>query len=391
MLDIFKNYILQREELLARIAQELQLDKTRIERMETAYNTLSELLKKDNDFFESLEIEVYAQGSKRIGTTVKPINEGDFDLDTVLHIYDASYNHSPEQIYNALVKSLENDSYYKSIMEKKKRCVRLNYKSDFHMDILPACMPNEYDKENIHIPEKALKSWSSGNPKGFANWFLKIANSVETSMLRQYSNVLLEAKVETEPLPDELYLKTPLQRAVQLLKRYRDIYFQNKDYPVSSVVITTLVTMLYERESSIFETINNVTRKIKDNYLQSVRGGYKFKILNPVNTNEDFTDSWTNAHYESFYSFIADFYNKWQNLQVSFETGKDDYILLFGEGVYKKSLNEQFKTFSKSTNDIFSKSSGLIVGGSAFTNSKGIINTTQGVKNEHHHNFGGEY
>lgn len=32
MIDIFDNYILQREELLARIAQELQLDKTRLER-----------------------------------------------------------------------------------------------------------------------------------------------------------------------------------------------------------------------------------------------------------------------------------------------------------------------------------------------------------------------
>ena len=102
MIDIFKDYVLQREELLARIAQELQLDKTRLERMETAYNAVADVLKKDNDFFNDLEIEVYAQGSKRIGTTVKPINDEDFDLDTVLHIYDLYCNHSPEQVYNAL-------------------------------------------------------------------------------------------------------------------------------------------------------------------------------------------------------------------------------------------------------------------------------------------------
>ena len=163
MIDIFKDYVLQREELLARIAQELQLDKTRLERMETAYNAVADLLKKDNDFFDDLIIEIYAQGSKRTGTTVKPINNEDFDLDTVLHIYDPYYNHSPEEIYNALVKALEKDSYYKSIMEKKKRCVRLNYKSDFHMDILPACMPNSFERDVIKIPEKALKNWSSGN------------------------------------------------------------------------------------------------------------------------------------------------------------------------------------------------------------------------------------
>lgn len=389
MIDIFKDYVLQREELLARIAQELQLDKTRLEKMETAYNAVAEVLKNDDDFFNNLEIEVYAQGSKRIGTTVKPINDEDFDLDTVLHIYDIYYNHSPDQVYNALVKALEKDSYYKTIMEKKKRCVRLNYKSDFHMDILPACMPNGYDKENIQIPEKALENWSSGNPKGYGNWFLDISNSVKQPMLRQYSQVLLEAKVETEPLPEELYLKTPLQRAVQLFKRYRDIYFQDKDYAVSSIVITTLVANFYQQEESIFETIDNIARRIKEDYLMTISRGYKFKVLNPVNSSEDFTDSWTNAHYQSFYNFLTDFYVKWQNLKNSFETSKDDYIKLFGEGIYKRSLNEQFRTFSKSSTDIFDKSSGLIVGGNAYTNSQGNININQGVRNEPHHNFGG--
>lgn len=390
MIDIFRDYILQREELLARIAQELQLDKTRLEKMETAYNAVAEVLKKDEDFFDGLDIEVYAQGSKRIGTTVKPINGEDFDLDTVLHIYDIFNNYYPEQVYNALVKSLEKDSYYKTIMEKKTRCVRLNYKSDFHMDILPACMPNNWDKENIRIPEKALKGWSLGNPKGYGNWFLDIANSVKQPMLRQYSQMLLEAKVEAEPLPEELYLKTPLQRAVQLFKRYRDIYFQDKDYRVSSIVITTLVASLYQGENSIFETIDNVAKRIKENYLAAINNGYKFKVLNPVNSAEDFTDSWTDRHYESFYNFITDFYIKWQNLS-SFERGKEDYIKLFGEGIYKKSLNEQFKAFSKSTTNDLAKSSGLIVGGSAYTDAKGNININQGVKNEPHRNFGGEY
>ncbi len=391
MIDIFKDYVLQREELLARIAQELQLDKTRLERMETAYNAVAEVLKKDDDFFSDLEIEVYAQGSKRIGTTVKPFNNGDFDLDTVLHIFDIYHNHSPEKVYNALVKALEKDEYYKTIMEKKKRCVRLNYKSDFHMDILPACMPNIFDKKNIKIPEKALKNWSSGNPKGHENWFLNIANSVEKSMLREFSTVLLEAKVETEPLPEELYFKTPLQRAVQLFKRYRDIYFQDKDYPVSSIVITTLIASLYKCEKSIFETIDNVSGRIKENYLEIVKKGERFKVLNPVNSAEDFTDSWTNEHYKSFYEFITDFYTKWQNLKTSFETSKEDYIKLFGEGIYKQALNQQFKTFSKSTSDGFAKSSGLIVCGKALTNSLGNINQNNGIKNGSHRNFGGKY
>lgn len=397
MIDIFENYTLQREELLARIAQELELNKTRLQRMESAYNTLAEFLKNDNDFFEDLEIEVYAQGSKRIGTTVRPINNEDFDLDVVLHIYDPYYNHTPEQIYNALLNSLSNNEYYKSIMEKKKRCVRLNYKSDFHMDILPACMPNSFEKESIKIPEKALKIWSSANPKGFSLWFLKIAESVEAPMLRKYAEVLFEsqmsfkAQVEKEELPKELYFKTPLQRAVQLLKRYRDIYYHNRDYRVSSIVITTLAARLYQGENSIFEALNNIVTRINSGYIDSVNGGYKFKVLNPVNPEEDFTDSWTAKHYESFYSFISDFGKRWRNLSNSFETSKEDYIKLFGEGVYKKTLEEQFQVFYKSTNNSLAKSGGEIMGGIALTNSKGNINTHTGLKNGTHHNFGGNY
>ena len=391
MLDIFNNYILQREELLARIAQKLQLDKSRLERMESAYNAVAELLKKDEDFFDGLIIEVYAQGSKRIGTTVRPFSKADFDLDVVLHIYDPFYKYSPEGVYNALVIALEKDSYYKTILKKKNRCVRLNYKGDFHMDILPGCMPNISEKKIIKIPEKSLRDWSSGNPKGFANWFLGIANIVDSPLLNRNAEALLKAQIETEKLPKEAYLKTPLQRVVQLLKRYRDIYFEKKKYPVSSIVITTLAAQFYAAEDSIFEAMNNITSKIKSSYLNSIQYGKKFKVLNPVNQEENFTDSWTDEHYQSFFIFIEDFHRRWQNLKNSFETSGDDYIRLFGEDVYKKTLNEQFQNFAKSSNNSLAKSSGLIAANIAFTSPSGNINSSTGYKNGRHHNFGGKH
>jgi hypothetical protein len=356
--------------------------------MESAYKAVFDLLKKDELFFNNLDIELYSQGSKRIGTTVKPINGDDFDLDTVMHIYDIYSKFTPEYIYNALVRVIESDAYYKTIYEKKDRCIRLNYKSDFHLDILPACMQIPFDKEKIAIPEKLRKSWSSGNPKGFSNWFLTIANSVKKSMLRSYSETLMKASVESEPLPEEMYLKTPLQTSVQLIKRYRDIYFKDKKYPVSSIVLTTLMARFYNGEESIFETIDNITIKIQKSYNESIVTNKKFKILNPVDENEDFTDSWTNENYKSFSDFIASFHSKWQKLLSSFETSNEEYIELFGEGVYKKSLSDQIKMFSASSNNPLTQASGLILSNSAYTNTKGQINSNQGLKNEPHHNFG---
>ena len=78
MLDIFNNYELQREELLARIAHELELDQTRKERMEQAYGNVLEVLKKDEVFFEGAgrtRTERSREGRWRIGMAVPGLRQ----------------------------------------------------------------------------------------------------------------------------------------------------------------------------------------------------------------------------------------------------------------------------------------------------------------------------
>ena len=389
MIDIFKDYTLQREELLARIAQELELDSTRIKRMEQAYNKVYDVLKRDDIFFKELEVELYAQGSVRIQTTVKPINGEDFDLDTVLHIYELYDRFEPSRVYNALVSVIENDAYYKSICEKKDRCIRLNFKGDFHIDILPGCMATLDNRNQIAIPEKKLQTWSSGNPRGFGNWFLDNAKSADQYLLKSISESWAKAEVDAEPLPDtNLYSKTPLQRSVQLVKRYRDIFFDKKEFKVSSVVLTTLMGTFYNSEQTIYDTIDNCLTKIKLSYNTALEKGTRFKVLNPVDDQEDFTDSWTNENYRNFYAFIEDFYQKWVLLKQEFEKSGAEYIRLFGEGEYKKSLQDQIKVMSRFSKDKDSTTSGLILNRKAHTDSSGTINPNKGIKNERHHNFG---
>lgn len=390
MTRIFKSYEIRREELLARIAQQLELNPTRSEKMEIAYNTVYELLKSDKDFFAGLEIELYAQGSKRIGTTVKPINGDDFDLDVVLHMHVLNTRFSPIEIYDALVNALERNDYYKSILEKKSRCVRLNYKDDFHMDILIGCMVVPDNYESLAIPEKKLDSWSFSNPKGFSKWFIDLAKSVKQSMLMSFSEqLLLEAKIEQEQLPEnDIYNKLPLQRAVQLIKRYRDIYFKDKDYAVSSIVITTLIGRFYKQQDSIYITIDDVIQSIIEQEALTVRTGVKFHIANPVDPNEIFTDTWTDNHYIAFYAFVKDFYVKWNQLKNDFSQSSLAYIDLFGEGQYKESLREQIKLMSRYDSDDLTKANGLILGGMAYTDRNGVISKNKGLKNERHNNFG---
>ena len=77
----------------------------------------------------------------------------------------------------------------------------------------------------------------------------------DSFLLNERYMMLVEAKVETEDLPTDLYFKTPLQRVVQIVKRYRDLYYENKDLDkapsISSIVLTTLLAQSYSDELSI--------------------------------------------------------------------------------------------------------------------------------------------
>lgn len=319
----------QLDDLLNRAAASLQLDTTRQKRMESAYNNVREWIEADEDFFKPFQFEIYPHGSVRTGTTVKPFARNEFDLDVVIHLRSQLVKFSPEKIYQELKRRLSEHEGFKKMLEPKNRCLRLNYAGDFHMDILPGVQESEWDNNKLLVPDRERGTWVSTNPRGYADWLMNVASKVELS--------LLEKAFSAEALPtDEYRDKKPLQRAIQLIKRSRDIYFdkniQYKEYPTSSIVLTTLAGQLYSGQASIFESIEGILQAIRNKTLGSIA---RIKVVNPVNGEEDFTDKWEKepAHYAAFSQFIREFYNQWQELKRGEGVLKESYILkgLFGD------------------------------------------------------------
>ncbi|WP_130733994.1 nucleotidyltransferase [Flavobacterium sp. J27] len=381
----------KKDELLAIIASNLELDATRKKQMETAYKAVNDVLSSDEEFFKGYEITVYPQGSMLIGTTIKPLPGKEFDLDIVLHVESSYLNHTPSEIYNALYRVLSNHDTYKPLLKKKSRCVRIDYNSDFHMDILPGCIIT-INNSRLMIPEDERRlSWSRTNPKGYAEWFKEIAERNKNSfLLQERYNLITEAKIETEDLPADVYLKTPLQRTVQIVKRYRDLFYQDKDTSktpaVSSVVLTTLLAQSHDGGLSIQNALKNAILK-----LRNLSDGYKlrkekFAVYNPVDNHEDknkrenFTDSWEAKHYESFISFVEDLEKKvfaFLNNEIDPTIYKD----LFGNGFYKENVQTYIKLEERlKGNPQLEK----LLSGNAFTDSSGNINTSTGVQNGRH-------
>jgi len=397
----FQKYLhengLQREDLLTRIAVSLELDETRELRMRSAYNAIYDVLKKDDEFFSTIDFLVYPQGSKAIGTTVKPRGKDEFDLDITVEIRDPYYNYTSSEIYNHLIRVLSNNEVYKEKLIKKNRCARINYTGDFHMDILPGCIVISGDSK-IMVPDRELRNWTSSNPKGYANWFVGKAENIVVSRLskaRRNFSALVEAKAEQQDLPNEdIYTKEPLKRAVQLTKRYRDIYFENKPkYKTSSIVLTTIFGELYEGEDSIYQTIDNVLSKIVNSYTEyqylfESQGIYKrIKVLNPVNKDEDFTEKWDkeNEYYVQFIQFAKSYKENWEKLKNgNFGIAEE----LFGSERIKGILTEQLKQLSKDSGNQLEAAGVTIMSGETYVDRQGNINKTGGYRSKQNSNFG---
>jgi len=165
---------------------------------------------------------------------------------------------------------------------------------------------------------------------------------------------LLEKAMRAENLPaDNFNHKKPLQRAVQLIKRYRDVYFQKDDtYKTSSIILTTLAGQLYNGEESIFATVENIITTIRSQV--TMAGTRRIKVLNPVNVQEDFTDKWDAEpkYYTAFKNFCEHLYNEWQLLKKRQGVLNEGRVLgdLFGSDILIKAQTAQTLLLEKQRN-----------------------------------------
>ena len=328
---------LQMDSLLDNMAASLQLDNTRHQRMVQSYEAIKHWIETDEEFFKPFSYEVYPHGSVRIFTTVKPLEKEEFDLDVVIHFKSNFFSHTPQRIYEELKRRLAEHEVYVKMLEAKSRVLRLNYAGDFHMDLMPGIQETGLDNNKIKVPDRQLGNWVSSNPRGYADWFIGKADMAETSLLEK---ALKSEKIQS----DDFANKKPLQRALQLIKRHRDVYFKKDGtYKTNSIILTTIAGELYRGEQSIYDALDRIITEITPQTYMSER----IKVLNPVNPEEDFTDKWDTdpEYYEAFIDFVRHLHNEWNKLKKENGIIAEGRIFkgLFGEKVFNKAIIEQSK------------------------------------------------
>lgn len=332
------------DDLLTRICEELQITPGKHQEAEKRYNGVSDWLGAPDSPLSRFCPKIMAQGSLRIGTTVKPIAHNEFDLDLVCQLnIDWRNAGNPVALLNVVEGRLKAaGSRYSNLVERKNRCIRLNYANEFHMDILPACLHSDAGAGCVMIPDRAAKDWKPSNPTGYANWFESRA-----ATLRE---VFAKA---AEPLPEHESVdeKKPLKLAVQLIKRWRDIHYKSapKVAPIS-IVLTTLAANAYKGELSLKDAMSGI---LNDIVAAIPPAGQRLVVFNPSTTNprEDFSERWdTEPGYNEFISGIKTFKRRWDELEQGrgIHISKQILVDLFGEPLYTVALQKQAEAMRKS-------------------------------------------
>ena len=294
------------DEILEHICVGLQITPTQFKSVEQKYKAVGDLLSEDGSPVAKYSPHIFPQGSLNLDTTVKPFGQNEFDLDLVckLSIYGPT---DPARIYEMVWDRMYGHKTYRAIIERKRRCIRVNYAGDFHLDIVPAVPDCDGADEDCilipDIPKPHLKDWKPSNPVGYARWFeLRTIKTIK----------MAEARVDPLRQPRPAHLKPTLKRSVQLLKRWRDIHFADEmDLAPPSIILTTLAAQLHKGEEWCTDALATILTGI----WQITRRG-KPKLYNPVNPDELISERWEDdeASYDAFVEAIREYRERWLDL-----------------------------------------------------------------------------
>jgi len=359
----------QFSEILETLGETLDITENQYNAAVSSYGAVGEWLAKPESTLAPYKPIIRPQGSFMLGTMIKPICENDdLDIDLVCELTGKNPQWTQYDLKEAVGNRLKANETYKNMIEAEgRRCWTLMYSNgaNYHMDILPSLVCNEHNtvlekafsttasgkdceplairitdkKQNNYYTDKNAENWMKSNPFGYGSWFFAAA---KVSTLRKF--MLLSEAIS--PVPKYSVEKLPLQRVVQILKRHRDMMFNgNEDKPIS-IIITTLASMAYNKETSITDALTNVVANMS-NFIKSRydpnTGKFVKWIPNPVNPDENFADKWV-EHPQREKNFYQWLYQIKSDIQAIVQKRGLQYIA----EAMKKPFGEQAvtKTFS---------------------------------------------
>jgi len=391
----------QLNEGLERIAQDLDISPSKYQQAVERYTRVATYLEEGEGYpgFPTPPA-LCCQGSFRLGTVVRPYKDGrdaDYDIDLVCQFATQKAAANCSMVKQWVGDRLKASGTYRPMLKAEgRRCWTLEYAEQdgigFHMDVLPCVAEDESFKAElirhginpsiasyaIAITDKSkdsqVCSWTSSNPEGFARWFGFVQRGAFQQVAASQKRVLLEAHRDLfesiEAVPDQL-VRTPLQRAVQLLKRHRDVRFagrRDEKYKPISMVLNCMAALSYGGEADTVSTIEAIVRELADfeplleskaprglrqhagQIITRLPDG-RWYVPNPVNPMENFADRWhedDNAKAKAFFQWV-----EWVRADVLEATRRasiDESVDVLAAGFGRTRVEAAFASYTNGRN-----------------------------------------
>jgi hypothetical protein len=266
--------------------QTVNLDQPRLDRVQKDVDALEAYLAED-EVFGDLFLGLIPAGSWAHRTIIRPVQTNDlFDADVLLDLVEQPSWLAKDYVGN-LYTSLRESTIYRPLATRKKRCVRLDFPGDFHIDLVPYMERSGQNYiTNRHEPEDE-GSFELSNPEAFTEW-------MDTKHRATSGNFV---------------------KAVRLMKYLRDF---KDNFSCKSIILTTLLGNevneleadlnpgLYSDVPSTFVTL--LSRLAKSLPLTMPA------VLDPGGTGDNFTDRYRDDwDYENFRKWIIYYASKAQS------------------------------------------------------------------------------
>lgn len=326
------------------------------------YNTLQGILQAADDPILQ-RAHVFAQGSIRLRTAIKPAPGAEAELatvdaDAVIWLENADDAQS-EHVLKAIEKRFTDGSRVEAPIQQLRRGIRIVYADEapgFHIDVTPARNVTANTQSEGHgalqVPDRD-QGWKASSPIAYSDWLHRVGSLslrvITMEALNFREGVIAKASQEDMPAYGEYIDANVLRAAIKLLKRHRDLWAlrnpELRDYRPISAVLTTLAGRAYERMAEGAPV--RMERRPLDALLELIDlmptfingGPGSWCVLNPVDGGENFAEKWNRPETGRRY---REAFAQWhREAQASFRLGLEEMSSLES---FKEAVSASFGT-----------------------------------------------
>lgn len=285
----------------------VNLNQSRLDTLQQRVDSIEGFIE-SSAMFSDMFVDVIPTGSWAHRMIIKPVCADDeFDADILLLVEEQD-DWLPRDYIEQLHSTFQSSGVYKSIAQRKTRCVRIDYAGDFHIDVVPYM-----ERDSGHFITNRLEPAGEGrfeasNPEAFSAWI-----------------------DERQRVSNGRFIKV-----VRLLKYLRD--YKNTFTCVSIILTTLLGNEVNEIEASyspeLYADLPSALVTLLERLTKSLPSTMP-AVMDPAGTGDNFTDRYGDSwNYENFRKCIQMYATKARNAYD--ETNREKSIELwreiFGDG-----------------------------------------------------------